>query len=439
VERERKEGMRDEMALPRWLRHREHIVNGRAACAIFPGNGEVLLLSWKRTGCDLGDQKNPLVRAQNVESRRDLKYGGVSAASSTMASKHIILPLRSGAVRPVCKGASHKHARSMATQAFVPTTTISTPPPDQARHTSISAPSSVPAHLRASPALPTLYSFPSLQPLRFVEYPADYLNLPLRKDILHRAIVYEGDKTRQGTASTKWRSEIHGSNRKIRQQKGSGKARLGNKKSPMLRGGGAAFGPKPRDFTTSLNKKVYDLALRTALSYRWKRGELVVVSNNLEIPNNIPSGDEKYWLKHCFNTLGWGNEHGRSFLITNEPHPDKEHRLSRTLNEECGEHGRARSVYDVDVKNLLEMGRLVVAEGALKQLFQMYRSDLPRPPKKVEGMGNGLTMGATPGEIGELIEDMAGSEQELFEQELDEDLDAHVHSAVEANRSHPLT
>jgi large subunit ribosomal protein L4 len=320
----------------------------------------------------------------------------------------------------------------MATQASIPSSSLSTPPPNQSPHAAITAHTSIPAHLAPSPALTTLYSFPSLQPLRFVEYPANYLNLPLRKDILHRAVVYEGDKTRQGTASTKWRSEIHGSNRKIRPQKGSGKARLGNKKSPMLRGGGVAFGPKPRDFATSLNKKIYDLALRTALSYRWKRGELVVVNNKLDIPSNISEKDEIYWVKHCFNSLGWGNDHGRSFLITNPPHADKENRLARTLNEECGEHGRARTVYDVDVKNLLEMGRLVIAEGALKQLFQMYRSDIPRPPKKVKGLGNGLTKVAAPGEVDEFVGEMADFEEE-FDNEDGFELDVEDPLALDAN------
>ena len=119
----------------------------------------------------------------------------------------------------------------------------------------------------------TVYSFPEFEPLRFAQYPENHLYLPLRKDILQRAIIFEADNARQGTASTKWRSEVHGSGKKIRPQKGQGMARLGDKKSPMLRGGGVAFGPKPRDFSTKLPRKIYDLAWRTALSYRYRRGE----------------------------------------------------------------------------------------------------------------------------------------------------------------------
>jgi large subunit ribosomal protein L4 len=321
----------------------------------------------------------------------------------------------------------------MATQAAVPSTTPTTQPATKSQLlTGGTIPSTVPAHLAPTPALTTLWNFPTLEPLRFIEYPANHLNLPLRKDLLHRAVIYEGDKTRQGTASTKWRSEVHGSNRKIRPQKGSGRARLGNKKSPMLRGGGVAFGPKPRDFSTGLPKKVYDLAFRTALSYRWKRGELVVV-NDLEIPKNIDESDNKYWVKHCFNTLGWGNDHGRSFLVIKETENEK--RLAKTLNEECGEHGRARLANDVDVKNLLEMGRLVIEQGALKELFKWYQSDLPRPPRRVAGLGSGLTKVAAPGEVEELVDDMEDIEEEEFDEDQTSDLESSLPAGLKSAES----
>src|SRR5579863_1203709 len=70
----------------------------------------------------------------------------------------------------------------------------------------------------------------------------------IRRDILHLCVVHHLDSLRQGSANTKTRGEVRGSGRKIRRQKGSGKARLGDGQSPMLRGGGVAFGPKPRDF-----------------------------------------------------------------------------------------------------------------------------------------------------------------------------------------------
>ncbi len=84
---------------------------------------------------------------------------------------------------------------------------------------------------------------------------------------------------RQGTAKSKERSEIKGSTRKLIRQKGSGGARRGDIKSPVLRGGGRVFGPKPRDYSQKLNKKERLLARKSALSYKAKDGEIIVVED----------------------------------------------------------------------------------------------------------------------------------------------------------------
>lgn len=84
---------------------------------------------------------------------------------------------------------------------------------------------------------------------------------------------------RQGTHKAKERSEITGSTRKLRKQKGSGAARIGSVKSPILRGGGRAFGPRPRNYGFKLNKKVKQLARRSALSYKTTNKELIVIED----------------------------------------------------------------------------------------------------------------------------------------------------------------
>lgn len=90
---------------------------------------------------------------------------------------------------------------------------------------------------------------------------------------------------RQGTHSTKGRSEIKGSTRKLRRQKGTGAARIGNIKSPLLRGGGVTFGPKPRDYSFKINKKVKRLARKSALSYKTKDDNLLVLEDfSMEAP-----------------------------------------------------------------------------------------------------------------------------------------------------------
>ena len=90
---------------------------------------------------------------------------------------------------------------------------------------------------------------------------------------------------RQGTSKTKERAEIRGSRKKIKRQKGTGTARFGDIKNPLFRGGGRVFGPRPRDYGGKLNRKVKDLARKSALAYKVKNNEILVVEDfNMEAP-----------------------------------------------------------------------------------------------------------------------------------------------------------
>ncbi|KAI4944966.1 hypothetical protein J4E91_008311 [Alternaria rosae] len=263
-----------------------------------------------------------------------------------------------------------RHANAVKKSLCTPTTrSITTSAPSQATLASITTPKSgyVPVKpLEEQSVLATIHRFPSLEPLRFEQYPANHLYLPTRRDILHRAVVYEGDSTRLGTASTKTRHETRGSARKVRPQKGTGRARLGDKKSPMLRGGGVAFGPKPRDFATELPKKIYDLAWRTALSYRFRKGELIIVDNAMEIesPSVRLLGDT---LKYHEKLLG----RGRSLMVTLEERPLLEQAL---VEMDRGE--QTLTWEEVDVKNLLELSRVIIERDALHNILLSHEEDL---------------------------------------------------------------
>lgn len=84
---------------------------------------------------------------------------------------------------------------------------------------------------------------------------------------------------RQGTAKSKERAEIKGSSKKLKKQKGTGGARAGNIKNPLFRGGGRVFGPQPRDYSFKLNKKVKDLARKSALAYKAKDNSISIVED----------------------------------------------------------------------------------------------------------------------------------------------------------------
>ena len=95
--------------------------------------------------------------------------------------------------------------------------------------------------------------------------------------ILHEVVCMQRANRRQGTASTKTRGEVSGGGLKPWKQKGTGRARSGSRTSPLWRGGGVIFGPKPRDYSYRLPKKVRRLALRMALSARFSEGNLVIL------------------------------------------------------------------------------------------------------------------------------------------------------------------
>jgi len=102
-------------------------------------------------------------------------------------------------------------------------------------------------------------------------------SLPANDAVVHQTMVMQLANRRQGTASAKSRGEVKGSRRKLYAQKHTGRARRGDVKSPLLRGGGVAFGPQPRSYRQSMPKKMRRLALKTVLSSKVSEGAMKVV------------------------------------------------------------------------------------------------------------------------------------------------------------------
>lgn len=100
---------------------------------------------------------------------------------------------------------------------------------------------------------------------------------PLNEAVVHQVMLGQRANARQGTASTKTRSEVSGSTRKLFRQKGTGYARAGSIKSPLRKGGGITFGPRPRDYRQTIPKKLRRLALRCVLSAKVRDEELIVL------------------------------------------------------------------------------------------------------------------------------------------------------------------
>jgi large subunit ribosomal protein L4 len=103
--------------------------------------------------------------------------------------------------------------------------------------------------------------------------------IAIREDVIHQVVRAQLAGARSGTASSKNRSKVKASTRKLWRQKGTGRARAGASSSPIRRGGGVAFGPMPRDYSFKVNKKVRKSALRMALADKFKAGRIYVVDD----------------------------------------------------------------------------------------------------------------------------------------------------------------
>ena len=110
-----------------------------------------------------------------------------------------------------------------------------------------------------------------------VELEDDIFNIPVRSNVLHEVVTMQLANRRAGSASVKHRSDVKGSRRKLFRQKGTGRARRGDIKSPLLRGGGSVFGPDTRSYSYKVPKKVKRLALRMALSNKLKEDNIIVL------------------------------------------------------------------------------------------------------------------------------------------------------------------
>ncbi|KAG5342145.1 hypothetical protein C0989_005326 [Termitomyces sp. Mn162] len=228
------------------------------------------------------------------------------------------------------------------------------------------------AHLKpVEPILEPVYLGLS-QPLAGSTHPADtsvaaldptVFDHPLRTDILHLCVVQYLDSLRQGSASTKTRGEVRGSGIKIRRQKGSGRARLGDAQSPVLVGGGVAFGPKPRDFSTKLPRKVIQMGMRVALSAKMRDRKLGIMTQL-----SWPHGKTKH-LAQRIDYLGMR----KTLFVTGEEKPPAS--LERAIANI--EKVKLVTTDKLNVYEILKWPRVVLDLKAVSYLERTYRKDVP--------------------------------------------------------------
>ena len=177
--------------------------------------------------------------------------------------------------------------------------------------------------------------------------------------IVHRALVRQLNNARQGTASTKTRSEVRGGGRKPWRQKGTGRARAGSIRSPLWRGGGVIFGPKPRDYSTKMNRKERRLALRTAFSARTE--DMIVVEN-------FNSEFDRPKTKDFIAALGrWGVGTDEKVLLILKEVSDNVNLSTRNIAKV-----KMIKATNLNVADILHANKLIVSKDALEQIQEVY-------------------------------------------------------------------
>jgi large subunit ribosomal protein L4 len=177
--------------------------------------------------------------------------------------------------------------------------------------------------------------------------------------IVHRALVRQLNNARQGTASTKTRAEVRGGGRKPWRQKGTGRARAGSIRSPLWRGGGVIFGPKPRDFSTKMNRKERRLALRTAFSSRLE--DMIVVED-------FGSELERPKTKEVIAALArWGvAADDKVLLILKE--------VAENVNLSTRNIAKVKLIKatNLNVVDVLHANKIIITKDALEHIQEVY-------------------------------------------------------------------
>ncbi len=183
---------------------------------------------------------------------------------------------------------------------------------------------------------------------------------PVKPHLLHDVVKMQLANRRQGTASTRTRSEVRGGGKKPWKQKGTGRARAGTRRSPLWRGGGTVFGPKPRDYSYRVPRQVRASALRAALSSKAQAGRLIVVEN---LSQERPS------TKGFRALLGRLGVEGRALVVTNQVKKDDAiARSCRNLPGVTLLPAQGLNVYDI-----LKHDALVITRDALGLVGEAWK------------------------------------------------------------------
>ena len=193
--------------------------------------------------------------------------------------------------------------------------------------------------------------------VKTIELKEEIFGIKPNEAVVHRVLVNYLANQRQGTQSTKTRSEVSGGGRKPWRQKGTGRARQGSIRAPHWVGGGVALGPKPRSYNYTINKKEKQLAIKSVLSSKLAEKELIVVEN-------LPLKEIK--TKEMVRVLNNLKVEGKAVVLL----PQKDEIVQKSVRNIEGV--KALQVETINVYDLLKHKNLVVTEDTVKKLEEVY-------------------------------------------------------------------
>ncbi|MGZ5280802.1 MAG: 50S ribosomal protein L4 [Bacteroidia bacterium] len=194
---------------------------------------------------------------------------------------------------------------------------------------------------------------------RSVELSDDIFNIEPNDHVIYLDVKRYLINQRQGTHKSKERNEVAGSTRKLRKQKGGGGARIGSIKSPVLRGGGRIFGPRPRTYDLKLNKKVRTLARKSALSYKVKENSLFIIEDfDLQAPRT----------KDFINILSALKLDNRKSMLIINSRLENVIKSSRNLK-----NTQVITASDINTYNLVNASALMLTESVVNTLNETLK------------------------------------------------------------------
>ncbi|KAI5960836.1 yml6 [Candida pseudojiufengensis] len=231
--------------------------------------------------------------------------------------------------------------------------------------------------------LAQLRTFPNLEPQTFIPLPYQFFNTdqPIRRDLLWSTVVYEADNSRVGSNYVITKSDSPYSNRKLRPQKGSGRARLGDANSPHMDNEIKAHAIKGyHDWSTDLPKKIYNKAIQTAFISLYKNGNLIVVKNECDFKQNNVEITQSFVSSHNLNNLNL-------LFITTDKRDNLQQSLKKFfLNDKelskLSKREKAKAIAkvkgkvliqdQVEVRDLLKANRVFIEKPALEWFISEY-------------------------------------------------------------------